>query len=296
MATPHRPVRSVLYIPGAKDRALHKARSLPVDAIIFDLEDAVAPSEKANARAILSAALAEGGYGARMKIVRINGLDTPWGAEDLGHFAAAKPDAILIPKVETVAQVAQVADALAAAGARDTEIWAMMETPAGILNANALAQAPGLTGFVLGTNDLAKELGCRFRADRLPMQVALQTCMLAARAAGIVCVDGVYNAFKDTDGLRAECEQGRDLGMDGKTLIHPAQVDIANEVFAPGTEEIDLARRQIEAFKVAEAAGEGVAVVDGKIVENLHVATATALLAKADAISALAELTDSEAS
>ncbi|MCH2167765.1 MAG: CoA ester lyase [Oceanicola sp.] len=296
MATPHRPVRSVLYIPGAKDRALHKARSLPVDAIIFDLEDAVAPAEKANARAILSAALAEGGYGARMKIVRINGLDTPWGAEDLGHFAAAKPDAILIPKVETVAQVAQVADALAAAGARDTEIWAMMETPAGILNANALAHAPGLTGFVLGTNDLAKELGCRFRADRLPMQVALQTCMLAARAAGIVCVDGVYNAFKDTDGLRAECEQGRDLGMDGKTLIHPAQVDIANEVFAPGTEEIDLARRQIEAFKVAEAAGEGVAVVDGKIVENLHVATATALLAKADAISALAELTDSEAS
>ena len=296
MATPHRPVRSVLYIPGAKDRALHKARSLPVDAIIFDLEDAVAPAEKANARAILSAALAEGGYGARMKIVRINGLDTPWGAEDLGHFAAAKPDAILIPKVETVAQVAQVADALAAAGARDTEIWAMMETPAGILNANALAQAPGLTGFVLGTNDLAKELGCRFRADRLPMQVALQTCMLAARAAGIVCVDGVYNAFKDTDGLRAECEQGRDLGMDGKTLIHPAQVDVANEVFAPGTEEIDLARRQIEAFKVAEAAGEGVAVVDGKIVENLHVATATALLAKADAISALAELTDSEAS
>ena len=296
MATPHRPVRSVLYIPGAKDRALHKARSLPVDAIIFDLEDAVAPAEKANARAILSAALAEGGYGARMKIVRINGLDTPWGAEDLGHFAAAKPDAILIPKVETVAQVAQVADALAAAGARDTEIWAMMEIPAGILNANALAQAPGLTGFVLGTNDLAKELGCRFRADRLPMQVALQTCMLAARAAGIVCVDGVYNAFKDTDGLRAECEQGRDLGMDGKTLIHPAQVDVANEVFAPGTEEIDLARRQIEAFKVAEAAGEGVAVVDGKIVENLHVATATALLAKADAISALAELTDSEAS
>lgn len=287
MSASHRPVRSVLYIPGSKERALEKAKTLAVDAIIFDLEDAVAPSEKVNARDILAAALAEGGYGPRQRVVRINGLDTEWGADDLARFAAAKPDAILIPKVETEAQVEQVANALEAAGATETKIWAMMETPAGILNAAALARTPRMECFIMGTNDLAKELNCRFRADRLPMQQSLQTCLLAARAAGILCVDGVYNAFKDVDGLRAESEQGRDLGMDGKTLIHPAQVDVANEVFAPGPEEIATARRQIEAFAAAEAAGEGVAVVDGKIVENLHVATAKALLAKADAIESL---------
>ena len=293
MSASHRPVRSVLYIPGSKERALEKAKGLAVDAIIFDLEDAVAPSEKANARGILSAALAEGGYGPRQRVVRINGLDTEWGAAELAEFAAAKPDAILIPKVETVAQVEQVAAALEAEGADDTQIWAMMETPAGILNAAALAKAPRMACFIMGTNDLAKELNCRFRTDRLPMQQSLQTCLLAARAAGILCVDGVYNAFKDVDGLRAECEQGRDLGMDGKTLIHPAQVDVANEIFAPGAEEIATARRQIEAFAAAEAAGEGVAVVDGKIVENLHVATAKALLAKADAIESLQRMAES---
>ena len=287
MSASHRPVRSVLYIPGSKERALEKAKTLAVDAIIFDLEDAVAPAEKANARDILADALAEGGYGPRQRVVRINGLDTEWGADDLARFADAKPDAILIPKVETEAQVAQVAAALDAAGADQTKIWAMMETPAGILNAAALARTPRMDCFIMGTNDLAKELNCRFRADRLPMQQSLQTCLLAARAAGILCVDGVYNAFKDVDGLRSESEQGRDLGMDGKTLIHPAQVDVANEVFAPGPEEIATARRQIEAFAAAEAAGEGIAVVDGKIVENLHVATAKALLAKADAIESL---------
>ena len=287
MSAAHRPVRSVLYIPGSKERALEKAKTLAVDAIIFDLEDAVAPSEKENARDILAAALAEGGYGPRQRVVRINGLDTEWGAADLERFAAVKPDAILIPKVETVAQVEQVVAALEAAGAAQTQVWAMMETPAGILNAAALARAPRMACFIMGTNDLAKDLNSRFRADRLPMQQSLQTCLLAARAAGILCVDGVYNAFKDVDGLRAESEQGRDLGMDGKTLIHPAQVDVANEVFAPNPDEIATARRQIEAFAAAEAAGEGVAVVDGKIVENLHVATAKALLAKAEAIESL---------
>jgi (3S)-malyl-CoA thioesterase len=173
------------------------------------------------------------------------------------------------------------------AGLEDTRIWAMMETPEGILNAAQIARAPRMDGFVMGTNDLAKELNCRFRADRLPMMTALQTCLLAARAAGIACVDGVYNAFKDDDGLRAECVQGRDLGMDGKTLIHPAQVAIANDVFRPSEDEVDLARRQIAAFDEALAKGEGVAVVDGKIVENLHVETARATLAKAKAIAAL---------
>jgi (3S)-malyl-CoA thioesterase len=292
MSASHRPVRSVLYIPGSKERALEKAKTLVVDAIIFDLEDAVAPSEKDKARDTLAATLAQGGYGPRLRIVRINGLDTEWGAQDLARFADVKPDAILIPKVETEAQVAHVAQALDTAGASETAIWAMMETPAGILNAAALAHAPRMGGFVLGTNDLAKELGCRFRTDRLPMQHALQTCLLAARAAGIPCVDGVYNAFKDADGLRTESEQGRDLGMDGKTLIHPAQVDIVNEVFAPGTEEIATARRQIEAFAEASAAGQGVAVVDGKIVENLHVATAHALLAKAEAIENLQSMAE----
>lgn len=283
-----RPYRSVLYIPGSKPRALDKARSLPVDAIIFDLEDAVAAEEKPAARALLARSLVEGGYGARAQIVRINGLDTPWGDDDLGEIMEAGPQAILLPKVESVAQVAAVADRLDAhKSCTETEIWAMMETPRGILNAVAIATAPRIAGFVMGTNDLAKELGCRARSDRLPMMTALQTCLLAARANGLICVDGVYNAFKDTRGLEAECIQGRDLGMDGKTLIHPAQVETANAVFAPSSDDIDLAKRQIAAYEAALATGQGVAVVDGRIVENLHVETARATLAKAEAIAAL---------
>ncbi|MEM9476644.1 MAG: CoA ester lyase [Pseudomonadota bacterium] len=284
------PWRSVLYIPGSRERALDKARALPVDAIIFDLEDAVAPDEKANARDTLAGALAAGGYGARAGLVRINGFDTEWGAADLEAVAAVAPQAILLPKVDNVAMIDDIARKLdARTETADTRIWAMMETPAGILNAATIARGPRMGGFVMGTNDLAKELGCRSRPDRLPMMTALQTCLLAARAAGIVCVDGVFNAFKDNDGLRAECEQGRDLGMDGKTLIHPAQVAIANDVFRPSEADVDLARRQIAAFDEATARGEGVAVVDGKIVENLHVATARATLAKAEAITALEE-------
>ena len=277
-----RPYRSVLYIPGSKDRALEKARGLPVDAIIFDLEDAVAPDEKENARATLSAALAQGGYGSRMRIVRINGLDTQWGEADAQAAAAMACDAVLLPKVESAAQL----DALAAV-IGDTPIWAMMETAKGMLNAAEIAAHPQLTGFVMGTNDLAKELQTRYRADRLPMMAGLGLCLLAAKAEGIVIVDGVYNAFKDAEGLKAECDQGRDMGFDGKTLIHPAQVDVANEAFAPSEAEIDLAKRQIAAFEETEAGGQGVAVVDGKIVENLHVVTAREILAKADAIAAL---------
>ena len=277
-----RPYRSVLYIPGSKERALDKARTLPVDAIIFDLEDAVAVDEKDAARATLKAALAQGGYGNRVRIVRINGLDTTWGRADAEAVAQMDCDAVLLPKVDGPEQVQALAEITG-----DLPIWAMMETPRGMLNAADIAAHPALAGFVMGTNDLAKELQCRFRPDRLPLMTGLGLCLLAAKAEGIVIVDGVYNAFKDDEGLQAECAQGRDMGFDGKTLIHPAQVDIANAAFAPTKAEVDLARRQIAAFEEAEAAGQGVAVVDGRIVENLHVATAREILAKAEAIEAL---------
>lgn len=277
-----RAYRSVLYIPGSKERALEKAKTLPIDAIIFDLEDAVSVEEKVNARDTLARALAAGGYGNRMRIVRINGLETAWGEADAKAAAGMDCDAVLLPKVESAGQV----DALAAL-VGDKPIWAMMETPRGMLNAAEIAAHPQMQGFVMGTNDLAKELNTRFRADRLPMMAGLGLALLAAKAEGIVIVDGVYNAFKDEDGLRAECRQGRDMGFDGKTLIHPAQIEIANTEFAPSEEEIDLARRQIAAFEEVEANGQGVAVVDGKIVENLHVATAKATLAKAEAIAAM---------
>jgi len=283
-----RPYRSMLYIPGSNARALEKAKSLPVDAIIFDLEDAVAVEAKAEARALLAETLRAGGYGPRYRLVRINAMETEWGPADLDAIAAIGPQAILLPKVEAAAHVEAVAETLdAVPGCAETKIWTMMETPAAILNAAEIARAPRMGGMVMGTNDLAKELFTRFRADREPLLTSLQTCLLAARAAGIAIVDGVYNAFKDEDGLRAECEQGRDMGFDGKTLIHPKQIEIANAAFAPTQEEIDLARRQIAAFEEAEAEGKGVAVVDGKIVENLHVATARQTLSKADAIRAL---------
>ena len=278
-----RPYRSVLYIPGSKDRALDKARNLPVDAIIFDLEDAEAIDEKVNARATLKAALDQGGYGSRVKIVRINGLDTEWGTDDARAVADMNADAILLPKVGSPEDV----DALAALLPGDLPIWAMMETPRGMLNAAEIAAHPRMAGFVMGTNDLAKELQTRFRADRLPMISSLSICLLAARAEGLVIVDGVYNAFKDDEGLKVECEQGRDMGFDGKTLIHPAQVAVCNDAFAPSEAEVELAKRQIEEFEKVEAAGGGVAVVDGKIVENLHVATARQILAKSEAIANL---------
>ena len=273
--------RSVLYIPGSKLRALEKARSLDVDAIIFDLEDAVAPEEKAEARATLSRELETGGYGHRTRIVRINGLDTEWGEDDARAVAGMSCDAVLLPKVEGTGQL----DALARL-CPDLPIWCMMETPRGALNALAIADHPRVEGFVLGTNDLAKDIGCATGGDRSAMQTAVQTCLLAARAAGIVCVDGVYNAFRDEEGLVVECQQGRAWGMDGKTLIHPLQIGPANAVFAPSDDEVDLARRQISAFDEAASRGEGVAVVDGKIVENLHIETARRTLAKADAIRA----------
>jgi (3S)-malyl-CoA thioesterase len=272
----------VLYIPASKGRALEKARDLAADAIIFDLEDAVAPDEKAAARVSLAAELAAGGYRRRLRIVRINALSTEWGDDDAKAVATMDCDAVLLPKVDGPGDI----DKLRALTG-DLPVWAMMETPRGVLNALAIADAPGVEGFVLGTNDLAKDLGCGTGEGRGQMMTALQTCLLSARAAGIACVDGVYNAFRDMAGLRAECAQGRDLGMDGKTLIHPQQIPVANEIFAPSSDAVALARRQIAAFDEALSKGEAVAVVDGKIVENLHVATARATIAKAEAIAAM---------
>jgi (3S)-malyl-CoA thioesterase len=277
-----RPLRSVLYIPGSKPRALDKARGLPADAIIFDLEDAVIPEEKVAARATLAEALEQGGYGARMKIVRINGLETEWGVDDAKAAAAMGADAVLLPKVNSPADLEALAEIVG-----DIPLWAMMETPAGMLNAPAIAAHRALQGMVMGTNDLAKELQCRARADRLPMMTGLGLCVLAGKAHGVALIDGVYNAYLDDEGLKIECDQGRDMGFDGKTLIHPAQIDVTNAAFSPSEEEVDLARRQITAFEECEATGQGVAVVDGKIVENLHVATARETLAKLDAINAL---------
>jgi (3S)-malyl-CoA thioesterase len=277
-----RPYRSVLYIPAANARAMEKAQTLPADAIIFDLEDAVAPGEKPAARDALAAALGND-YGPRARIVRINGLATDWGQDDARFCATLAADAVLIPKVDSAADLDRVAALIPG-----TPLWAMMETPLGMLNAAEIAAHPRLEGMVMGTNDLAKELNSRFRPDRLPMQAGLGLCLLAAKAYGKVIVDGVFNAFKDEDGLRAECEQGRDMGFDGKTLIHPAQLSIANEAFAPTDAEIDLARRQIDAFQMAASDRKGVAVVDGRIVENLHVETARKTLDRAKAIAAMA--------
>ena len=287
--TAARPYRSVLYIPGSKERALEKAQGLICDAIIFDLEDAVAIDEKPNARSLLAKTLIEADYGIRARIVRVNGLDTDWGRDDLLAFASAikagaKVDAILIPKVSSPADLDAVAALIP-----DVPLWAMMETALGMLNAAAIAAHPRLAGMVMGTNDLAKELGTRFRADRLPLQTGLGLCLLAAKAHGKIIVDGVYNAFKDLDGLKVECDQGRDMGFDGKTLIHPDQLAVTNAAFAPSEAEIDLAHRQIAAFDAAKAAGQGVAVVDGRIVENLHIVTARQTLAKAEAIAALSQ-------
>ena len=279
MVLPETLYRSVLYIPGSKPRALDKARGLGVDAIIFDLEDAVAPDEKVVARGTLASELAAGGYGHRQRIVRINGLDSIWGADDARAVAEMACDGVLLPKTDGRADVEALAELVPG-----VPVWCMLETPRGVLNALEIADCDAVAGFILGTNDLAKDIGCATGGDRMAMMAALQTCLMAARAGGIICVDGVYNAFKDDAGLEAECAQGLALGMDGKTLIHPAQVEIANRVFAPTDAEIALAERQITAFDEAIAEGQAVAVVDGKIVENLHVETARAVLAKAHAI------------
>ncbi len=278
-----RPLRSVLYIPASKARALEKAAELAADALIFDLEDAVAPTEKAAARVGLDGFLREIDYGKRLRLVRINGFDTVWGRADAASFAAHPGvDGILVPKVNRAADLDAVAQV-----ASDKPLWAMVETPLALLHAAEIAAHPALRGLVMGTNDLAKDLGARARADRLPLATGLGLCIVAARAYGRAAIDGVFNSLRDNEGLEAECRQGRDMGFDGKTLIHPDQLEVANRVFSPAPGELDLALRQIAAFAAAEALGQGVAVLDGKIVENLHIVTARALIDKARVIAAM---------
>ncbi len=277
------PYRSVLYLPGSKARVLEKARDLPADALIFDLEDAVAPDEKDGARSLVRDMISEGGYGRRKLLVRVNGADTKWGADDLDMALALGPDAILLPKVENASMINDIA---ARIDNDRTKIWAMMETPKAVLHAEEIASA-NVEGFVLGTNDLAKELRAEHVPGRAPMLTAISIILCAARAFDKICVDGVYNAFKDDEGLRAECLQGLHLGMDGKSLIHPAQIDTANDIFAPNEAALELARRQVAAFDEAMRRGEAVAVVDGRIVENLHVETAKRLISLDEAISKL---------
>ena len=283
-----RPRRSVLYMPAANERALDKARDLPADALIFDLEDAVAPDAKDVARVNAVAAAGSGAYGQREVTIRCNGLDTPWGAADLVAAATSGAAAVVIPKVADMAQVAEVAARLDAAGApASMAIWPMIETPAALFNVRSIAAHPRVVVLVMGTNDLAKELRARQVPGRHALVPHLATALLAAREAGKVIVDGVYNDVKNLEGFRAECLQGAEMGFDGKTLIHPGQVDIANDVWAPSDAEIDYARRVIAAFDEATAEGRGVITVDGRMIENLHVDTARRTLAVADAIAAL---------
>lgn len=284
-----RPRRSVLYMPGSHERALLKARGLPADGLILDLEDAVGPAEKETARGLVAEAVRQRPFGNREVVIRINGLDTPWGAADLEMAAAAGPDAILVPKVESAEAVREVAARLASLGAPErTTIWAMMETPLAMLNAARIARSPArLSCLVMGTNDLVKELQAVHTETRLPVVTALGLGVLAARAYGLSILDGVHNAFQDQDGLRASCLQGREMGFDGKTLIHPSQIAAANEIFGPSAADLALARRYVDAFSEAEAQGRGVAVVDGQLVENLHVENARRVLKQAEAIAAL---------
>jgi citrate lyase subunit beta/citryl-CoA lyase len=284
-----RPRRSVLYMPGANERALEKAKSLPADALILDLEDAVAPDAKADARQRVAAAAASGDYGAREVTIRVNGLDTEWHADDVAAAAAAGPDAVVVPKINSVADVAAVEKALEAGGAPDrTVIWAMLETPVAMLRAAEIATASErLAVLVMGTNDLAKELHAEHVPGRQPLLTGLGLCLLAARHAGKAIVDGVYNDIRDVEGFEAECVQGRQMGFDGKTLIHPGQLEPCNRVFAPGDDEVASAREIIAAFDEAQAAGRGVVTVNGRMIENLHVDNARRILALAGAIAAL---------
>ncbi|HEX4890541.1 MAG TPA: CoA ester lyase [Alphaproteobacteria bacterium] len=285
MANKARPRRSVLYMPGSNARAMEKARTIPADALILDLEDAVAPDAKLTAREQVCAALREGGYGKREMIVRVNALDTPWGLADLTAAAAVKPDAVLIPKVSSPAVLHQAEALLDAHGAHDTSLWAMMETPLGILHAEAIAAAtPRLAVFIMGTNDIAKEVRAAHTPMRLPMITSLGLCLLAARAYGVGIIDGVYNDFKDEAGFAAICRQGLELGMDGKTLIHPGQVVPCNEIFSPSPDEVELARKIIAEFAKPENAGKGVITVDGRMTEILHAEMAKRTVAIADAI------------
>ena len=281
-----RPRRSVLYMPGANERALEKAQTIPADALILDLEDAVAPDAKAEARDRVCAAASSGAYGRREVAIRANGIGTIWHDDDLRAIAAAGPAAVVIPKIDSAADVHQIDKVLEAGGAPDhTRIWAMLETPIAVLSALEIASSSErLAVLVMGTNDLAKELQAAHVPGRQPLHQGLGLCLLAARATGKVILDGVYNDIKDDAGFLAECEQGRDLGFDGKTLIHPSQVAPCNQTYAPTQEEVAKAGEIIQAFEEAEAAGKGVLTVNGRMIESLHVEQARRVLAIAKSI------------
>jgi citrate lyase subunit beta/citryl-CoA lyase len=280
------PRRSVLYMPAANERALEKAKTIPADAIIFDLEDAVAPDAKPEARFRAAEAVGSGAYGERELTIRCNGLGTQWGADDLAAAATVRPSAVVIPKVDSVAEVDEVEADLDAAGADEVMIWPMIETPKAIFHVREIAAHPRVSVLVMGTNDLAKELRSPIVPGRHPLVPHLATALLAAREAGKVILDGVYNDVQDAAGFAAECRQGMEMGFDGKTLIHPSQVEPANEIWAPSAEEVEAAQRIIAAFEAAVADGRGVVTVDGRMIENLHVENARRVLAVAAAIAA----------
>jgi citrate lyase subunit beta/citryl-CoA lyase len=286
-----RPRRSVLYMPGSNARALEKAKTIAADALILDLEDAVAPDAKAQARDQVCAAVTAGGYGKRELVIRINALDTPWGKDDLAAAVAAAPDAILLPKPGSGADIVAAADALKTAPEK-TRLWAMIETPLAILNVQDIAAASRLSGtrlacFVMGTNDLVKETRADLSSSRRPALYWLSATVTAARAYGLDVLDGVYNNFKDADGFKRECVHGRALGFDGKTLIHPDQVAVANEVFAPPEADVAWARKIIAAFDQPEHKGKGVITVEGRMVELLHAEMAHRTVAIAEAIDSM---------
>jgi citrate lyase subunit beta/citryl-CoA lyase len=288
-----RPRRSALYMPATNARALEKARSLPADAVIIDLEDSIAPSSKAEARTAAAAAVTAGGFGRREVVIRVNGCDSAWFEEDFAAAVAAKPDAVMVPKVESAGDLAMIGERLAALGAAEGVcVWVMIETPLAVVNARAIAaaavDAPAsrLDCLVLGTNDIQKETGALDHPERLPLMYALQASVMAARAYGLAILDGVYNNFRDMEGFRRECEQGRLLGMDGKTLIHPDQIATANATFAPSDSDVAMARKVLAAFAAPENAGKGVVSVDGRMVELLHAEMAKRVVAIAEAIAA----------
>jgi citrate lyase subunit beta/citryl-CoA lyase len=288
MPTITRPRRSVLYMPGSNARALEKARSVAADGLIFDLEDAVAPAAKEEARALVVAELKKGGYAPRETIVRVNGLDTPWGKDDLRAAASSGALAVLLPKVESAASVREAERILVVAGAPPTQsLWCMIETPRGVLGVNEIAGAsPRLACLVMGTSDLVKDLRARHSLARHEVIVALGMTVLAARAHGLAALDGVHLNLEDADGLEAACRQGLEMGFDGKTLIHPKTVDVANRIFAPTPEEVERARRIIAAHAEALGDKKAVLVVEGRLVEALHVEEAKRTVALAEAIAA----------
>ncbi len=291
MSDIYRPRRSVLYMPGANDKALEKAKGLACDAIIFDTEDSVAPDMKAVAREKVAAAAQSGEYGSRELTIRVNSLDTEWAVDDLRSAAQAGPDGIVVPKVNSAADVAEVERIIEAAGVPDhTRIWAMLETPAAVEAAVEIAtSSERLAVLVMGTNDLAKELRAGLVPGRAPLMWGLARCLNAARFADKVILDGVYNDVRDPDGFAVEAAQGAEMGFDGKTLVHPTQVEPANAAFSPSADEVEYSRRVIEAFEQGLAEGKGVITVDGRMIENLHVDNARRAIAIADAIAALSD-------